>query len=73
MITGTDITVWTISAVLAVGIGWSRYVKLKTRNTLVRELAAMDAERRAKVLQRLNPKLAMEMREQLMERFQIMS
>jgi hypothetical protein len=73
MISGTDITVWTISAVLAVGIGWSRYVKWKTRNTLVRELAAMQPERREKVLQRLNPKLAMEMREQLMERFQIMS
>ena len=73
MISGTDITVWTISAVLAVGIGWSRYVKWKTRNTLVRELAAMEPERREKVLQRLNPKLAMEMREQLMERFQIMS
>ena len=73
MISGTDITVWTLSAVLAVGIGWSRYVKWKTRNTLVRELAAMQPERREKVLQRLNPKLAMEMREQLMERFQIMS
>ena len=73
MISGTDVTVWTISAVLAVGIGWSRYVKWKTRNTLVRELAAMEPERREKVLQRLNPKLAMEMREQLMERFQIMS
>jgi hypothetical protein len=73
MITGTDITVWTISAVLAVGIGWSRYVKWKTRNTLVRDLAAMEPERREKLLQRLNPKLAMEMREQLMERFQIMS
>jgi hypothetical protein len=73
MITGTDITVWTISAVLAVGIGWSRYVKWKTRNTLVRDLAAMEPERREKLLQRLNPKLAMEMREQLIERFQIMS
>ena len=73
MITGADITVWTISAVLAVGIGWSRYVKWKTRNTLVRDLAAMEPERREKLLQRLNPKLAMEMREQLMERFQIMS
>jgi hypothetical protein len=73
MITGTDITVWTISAMLAVGIGWSRYVKWKTRNTLVRDLAAMEPERREKLLQRLNPKLAMEMREQLMERFQIMS
>ena len=73
MITSGDIAVWIISALLAAGVGWSRYAKWKTRNTLVRELAAMEPERRAKVLQRLNPKLAMEMREQLMERFQIMS
>ena len=73
MITGTDITVWTISALLAVGIGWSRYAKWKTRHNLVRELAAMDPERREKMLSRLNPKLAMEVREQLMERFRIMS
>jgi hypothetical protein len=33
----------------------------------------MDPQRREKVLQRLNPKLATEIREQLMERFQIMS
>ena len=73
MITGTDITVWTISALLAVGIGWSRYAKWKTRDKLVRELASMDAERREKMLSRLNPKLAMEARQQLMERFRIMS
>jgi hypothetical protein len=73
MITGTDITVWTISGVLAIGIGLSSYAKRKTRDKLVRELAAMEPERREKVLQRLNPKLAMQMREQLMERFQIMS
>jgi len=73
MITGRDITVWTISYLLAVGIGLSSYAKRKTRDKLVRELAAMDPERRQKVLQRLNPKLAMEIREQLMERFQIMS
>jgi hypothetical protein len=73
MITGTDITVWTISGVLAIGIGLSSYAKRKTRDKLVRELAAMDPERRQKVLTRLNPKLAMEIREQLMERFQIMS
>ena len=73
MITGRDITVWAISAVLAIGIGLSSYAKRKTRDKLVRELAAMDPERRQKVLQRLNPKLAMEIREQLMERFQIMS
>jgi len=73
MITGRDITVWAISAVLAIGIGLSSYSKRKTRDKLVRELAAMEPERRQKVLQRLNPKLAMEIREQLMERFQIMS
>jgi hypothetical protein len=73
MITGTDITVWTISGVLAIGIGFSSYAKRRTRDKLVRELAAMEPERRQKVLQRLNPKLAMEIREQLMERFQIMS
>jgi LPXTG-motif cell wall-anchored protein len=73
MITGTDVTVWTISGLLAIGIGGSAYAKRKTRDKLVRELAAMEPDRREKVLQRLNPKLAMEMREQLMERFQIMS
>ena len=73
MITGRDITVWTISAVLAIGIGLSSYAKRKTRDKLVRELVAMEPERRQKVLTRLNPKLAMEIREQLMERFQIMS
>jgi hypothetical protein len=72
-ITGIDITVWAISALLAVGVGWSRYAKWKTRDTLVRELAAMDSVRREKMLTRLNPKLAMEIREQLMERFRIMS
>jgi len=51
----------------------SSYAKRKTRDKLVRELAAMEPERRQKVLTRLNPKLAMEIREQLMERFQIMS
>jgi hypothetical protein len=72
-ITGIDITVWTISALLAIGVGWSRYAKWKTRDRLVRELAAMDPVRREKMLSRLNPKLAMEIREQLMERFRIMS
>jgi hypothetical protein len=73
VITGTDITVWTISALLAIGIGWSRYAKWKMRDKLVRELANMDAERREKMLDRLTPKLAMEVRQQLMERFRIMS
>jgi hypothetical protein len=73
VISATDITVWTISTLLAVGVGWSRYAKWKTRHKLVRELAAMDPDRRGKVLSRLNPKLALEVREQLMERFRIMS
>jgi hypothetical protein len=38
---------------------------------LVRELAAMDPERREKVLSRLNPKLALETREILMRRFNL--
>jgi hypothetical protein len=71
MITGTDITVWIISALLAVGIGCGRYAKWKTREKVVRDLAAMDAERREKVLSRMNPKLAMEAREDLMRRFHI--
>ena len=73
MISATDITVWTVSSLLAIGVGWSRYAKWKTRHKLVRELAAMDPDRRGKVLSRLNPKLALEVREQLMERFRIMS
>lgn len=71
MITERDITVWIISAFLAIGIGWSRYAKWKTRDKLVRELAAMDPDRREKMLSRINPKLAMEMREQLMKRFRM--
>ena len=71
MITERDITVWIISAFLAIGIGWSRYAKWRTRHKLVRELAAMDPERREKVLSRLNPKLAMEARQELMRRFHI--
>ena len=69
MPTGTEITVWTISALLAIGMGWSRYAKWKTRDKLVRDLAAMDPDRREKVLSRLNPKLAMEARQELMRRF----
>jgi hypothetical protein len=71
MVTGTDITVWIISALLAIGIGWSRYSQWKTRDKLVRELAAMDPDRREKVLSRMSPKLAMEAREELMRRFHI--
>ena len=58
---------------MAAGIGTSRYFKWKTRDKLVRDLAAMDPVAREKMLTRLNPKLALEVREQLMERFRIMS
>ncbi len=71
MVTGTDITVWIISALLAIGIGWSRYAKWKTRDKLARELAAMDRDRREKVLSRMNPQLAMEARQELRKRFHI--
>ena len=68
---GTDISVWIISALLAIGIGLSKYAKWRTRNKLVRDLAAMDRERREKVLSRMNPELAMEARQELMRRFHI--
>ena len=71
VVSGTDITVWIISALLALGIGSSKYAKWKTRNRLVRELAAMDPERREKVLNRMTPEMAMEARQELMRRFHI--
>jgi len=71
MVSGTDIAVWVISAVIAVGVGWSRYAKYKTRDKLVRDLAAMDPERREKILSRLQPDLQMEIRQELMKRFRL--
>jgi hypothetical protein len=71
LVTATDITVWVLSALLAVGIGLSKYAKWKARNQLVRELAAMDRERREKMLSRMNPEQAMEARQELMRRFSI--
>jgi aspartokinase-like uncharacterized kinase len=73
VISGTTLTIWLICALLALGVGWSRYEKKKTRDKLLRELVAMDAKRRTTVLDRLNPKLAMELRQDLMERYQISS
>jgi len=73
VITQTDIAVWSASALLAVGIGWSRYAKWKTRDKLVRDLVAMKPEQRSKFLMRLDPKLAQEMREQLLARYRIMT
>jgi hypothetical protein len=71
LVTATDLTVWIISALLAIGIGSSKYAKWKSRNKLLRELAAMDPERREKVLSRMNPEHAMEARQELMRRFHI--
>ena len=69
MITQRDIAVWAASALLAIGIGLSRYAKKRTRDKLLAELAAMDPERREKVLSRLEPKLQMELRQKLMLRY----
>ena len=69
MISWTTITVWAVSAVLAAGIGWSRYEKKKTRDKFLAELAAMDREHREKLLSRLQPDVQTEIRQQLMLRF----
>jgi hypothetical protein len=71
LFTSTDITVWIVSAMLALGIGAGKYAKWKARNQLVRELAAMDRERREKMLSRMRPEQAMEARQELMQRFNI--
>jgi hypothetical protein len=71
LVTTTDITVWVVSALLALGIGAGKYAKWKARNQFVRELAGMDRERREKVLSRMNPAQAMEARQELMRRFNI--
>ena len=73
MVTRTDLAVWAASALLAVGMGWSRYAKNKSRNDLLRQLAAMEPEARRKLLSRYNPRLALELRQELLERFRIMS
>jgi hypothetical protein len=71
LVTATDITVWIVSALLALGIASTKYAKWKARTQLVRELAAMDRERREKMLSRMNPEQAMEARQELMRRFNI--
>jgi hypothetical protein len=71
VVTGTDLTVWIVSGLLALGIGCGKYAKWKTRNKLVRDLAAMEPERREKMLSRMSPELAMEARQELMRRFHI--
>ena len=71
MITGTEIAVWTISGLLAIGIGASKYSKYKSRQKMVREFAAMNPEQREKLLSRLQPQMQMEIREELMKRFRV--
>ncbi len=67
-----DLIVWGVSALLALGIGWSRFAKNKARNDLVRQLAAMEPEQRKKMLSHYSPKVALELRQELLEKFRIM-
>ena len=67
--TKTEIIVWVVSLILAAGVGWSRYEKKKVRDKFLAELAAMDREHREKLLSRLQPKIEMEIRQQLMSRY----
>jgi hypothetical protein len=69
MVSNTDITIWVGSGLLALGIGLSKYSKYKTREKMVRDFSAMNPEQREKLLGRLQPKLQMEIREELMKRF----
>jgi hypothetical protein len=69
--TGRDIAVWIISTLIAGGIGWSKYSKYKTREKMVRDFAAMDPERRERLLSSLQPDLQMEIRQELMKRFRL--
>jgi hypothetical protein len=71
MVSNTDIAIWVVSGLLAVGIGWSKYSKYKTREKMVREFVAMNPEQREKLLSRLQPELQMEIRQELMKRFNL--
>ncbi len=73
MASTTDIGIWVVSGLLALGIGWGKYSKYKTREKMVREFIAMDPDRREKLLSRLQPELQMEIRQELMKRFRIKS
>jgi hypothetical protein len=72
-ITLSTIILWGICLLLAIGVAWTRYDKKKTRDKFLTELVAMDPARREKVLSRLRPEIAMELRQQLMERYRISS
>ena len=69
----SSIVLWVICFLLAVGVGWTRYEKKKTRDKVLRELVAMDPDRREKVLSRLRMETQMELRRELMERYRISS
>jgi hypothetical protein len=69
----TTMILWAICLLLTVGVAWTRYDKKKTRDKFLAELVAMDPVRREKVLGRLRPEVAMDLREQLMERYRISS
>jgi hypothetical protein len=71
MASATEITVWSISGLLALSIGWSKYSKYRTREKMVRDFAAMSPEQREKLLSRLQPELQMEIRQELMKRFRL--
>ena len=71
MVSNTDIAIWIASGFLAVGIGWGKYSKYKTREKIVRDFAAMDPERRERLLSNLQPELQMEIRQELMKRFRV--
>lgn len=69
MISWTTIVVWTVSALLAAGIGWSRYEKKKTRDQFLSDLAKLDRDHREKLIARLQPTVQTEVRQQLMQRY----
>jgi hypothetical protein len=73
MASATDIAIWVASGLLALGIGWGKYSKYKTREKMMREFVAMDPEQREKLLSRLQPELQMEIRQELMKRFRVKS
>jgi len=71
VITGTEIAVWTISGLLAIGIGAGKYSKYRSRQKIVRNFANMDPEQREKLLSRLQPEMQMEIRQELMKLFRV--
>ena len=73
MASNTDIAIWAASGLLALGVGFGKYSKYRTRQKIVREFAAMNPEQREKLLSRMQPALQMEIREELMKRFCVKS